>query len=165
MRPERNCFGGMRFFQARINPNQSLSEQGAEGVSSYVAHASFTKWHKRLMPLIQSCVSHRHKQSRYGPTPAPAVARTADAMKYRNTKRAEFNNMSKFSNGRMHKVKSSCHCVRKEPAKKRIDHTRGLFAAEIMSGKNGYEHADEDGRDPVGGSSPGRRDTIHRRVH
>src|SRR4030081_1243961 len=97
----------MRFFQARINPDQSLSEQGAEGVNSYVAQASFTKRHKRLMPFIQSRVSHRYEQSRYGPTPPPAVARTADTMKYRNTKRAEFGYVRELSQGGMDQAKSS----------------------------------------------------------
>ena len=85
-------------------------------------------------------------------------------MKYRNTERAEFGYVRELSNGGMNEAKSSERGMRKEPVKKRADQLSGLFAAEIMSGKRGNKDADEDGRNPVGGSRPGRCGTIHRRV-
>ena len=132
-----------------VNPHNNLSQYRAERINQYITDACFPKRHKGLMPFIQTGIAYGDQECNDCPIESPTVTFRSNAMKNRHTKDAEFGDVRRFSNSKMHHFQHVAARRWEQPFQYGKNEAPSFLGAEVVSGKDRYQNRDAYGWDPV----------------
>src|SRR5208337_3381668 len=132
-----------------IGPDQNLRQHCTESVNRDVTGAGLANWYEGLVPFVQSSEGQGDEEGTESPVQAPPGPAAADPAKNHYAEHAELGDVRQLADSQVEKVHHSGRSCGKNPAQQGINKARGVFAAEVLRGKERNQKSHADCRDPV----------------